>query len=80
MHVLDKKNYPYFKYYYKNVVLGSKEQHELIDQGTKLGIELRLKWCKSETQGMWDNYFKYRQDLLIEYREWVRENKGIYKL
>jgi len=80
IHVLDKKNYPYFKYYYKNVVIGHRAQHDLIDQGTKMGIEIRLKWCKNETQSMWDSFFEYRKELLKEYRAWVKTNHGCYKL
>ncbi len=79
MHVLDKKNYPYFKYYYRNIVLGSREQHRIIDQGTDDDLKLRLSNTK-ESQAMWDSFFAYREKLLKEYQLWVAENHAIYKL
>lgn len=80
MHVLDKNRFPLFKYYYKNVVLGSQDHHDLIDQGTKQGIKHRLLWCKYESQEMWDRYWEYREEMLTEYREWSKENHGVFRL
>ena len=80
IHVLDKKNYHYFKYYYKNIILGSREQHTLIDQGTWDQIELRILTNPKESREMWDAYFRLREELLIEYKAWVLSNHGIYKL
>lgn len=79
MHVLNKKNYPYFKYYYRNVVIGHKAQHDLIDQGTLRGIIRRIH-NTHETKDMWRAYFGYRQVLLEEYKRWVKENPKRYKL
>jgi len=80
MHVLDKKNYPFYKYYWRNIVLGTKSQHDLYDQGTwDQIVEQRIKRGIDSEIG-WKNLFKFREELLEEYKEWVRINKGIYKL
>lgn len=80
IHILNKKNYPLFKYYYKNIILGSREQHEIIDQGTEKELFIRIKSSLHESIEMWEKFFEYRQQLLEEYREWVKTHKGIYKL
>jgi len=80
IHVLDKKNYPYFKYYYKNIVLGLKEQHDIIDQGTLDQIPERIKSHYLETQDQWDSYFRLRESLLFEYKAWVSANHATHKL
>ena len=80
MHVLDKKNYHYFKYYYKNIVLGLKEQHDLIDKGTQEQIAERIKSHYLETQDQWDSYFRLRESLLFEYKAWISANHATHKL
>jgi len=80
IHVLDKKNYPLFKYYYKNIVLGSRQQHSLIDQGTHEKLEARILSTPTENRTLWDRFFDYRQELLTEYRQWSKDHHGIYKL
>lgn len=77
IHVLSKKMYPYFKYYYKNIVIGNLIHHKLIDQGTALEIADRMKNYPNEK---WISYYALEARLKEEYREWVKTNKGEYKL
>lgn len=80
LHVLRKGKYQYFKYYSKNIVLGDLEQHKLFDDGTMDDImKLRIKTGKDKMEG-WVRLFNLQVELKKEYEEWVRYNKGEYKL
>lgn len=80
LHVLPKKQYPLFKFYWKNIVLGTKPQHDLYDQGTwdKI-ISERVRTGLDPLLG-WERLYQFRAELLEEYEEWIRTNKGRYKL
>lgn len=79
-HVLSKKLFPYFKYYYKAIVIVSLAQHQIYDQGTvKQLIEERI-WSGKDKKEAWKELFALRRELKKEYHTWVREHKGEYKL
>jgi hypothetical protein len=79
LHVLDKKNYPMFKYYYKNVVLGTLGQHEVYDQGTEEKLSERIRGGL-ESISDWQRLLDYREELKLEYKNWIKYHKNEYKL
>ncbi len=79
IHVLDKKNYPYYKFFHRNIIIGHKAQHDLIDQGTLRGIIKRIR-STSETKDMWRGFFKLRQIFLEDYQGWVHDNPKRHRL
>lgn len=65
LHVLAKgqNKYPKFKFYKKNIVLGTEYEHFLVDNGHN---GLREAYEK-KYPGCWDNLGKLRNELLEEY-------------
>lgn len=80
LHVLSKKQYPYFKFYWKNIIIGEEEHHDIYDKGTLRDIIKRRVWANKDTKGGWRRLFDFKKELIQEYEKWVRENKGVYKL
>lgn len=62
IHVLAKgqNKYPKFKLYKKNIVIGTREEHDEYDYGSH--EELRKK-------AQWQKFFKLREELLEEYKK-----------
>ena len=80
LHILDKKNYPYFKYYWRNIIIGLKEQHDLIDQGTEDKVNERIR-TTGETEYEWKEKLPtLREELLREYKQWIIDNPKRHKL
>jgi len=77
IHVLSKKQYPYFKYYYKNIVIGWLNHHKLIDQGKEIELQ---NWIKDHPEERWNEFFELRKELSKEYKEWIKNHKNEYKL
>src|SRR4030042_4640277 len=66
-HVLNKKNYPKFRLYKKNIVLLTPEEHRLYDQGT---MAERLTYAITCTPKCdWSRLFALEIELKIEYNE-----------
>ena len=79
MHVLDKKNFPYYKYYHQNIIIGLKAQHDLIDQGTLRGIIKRI-YNTNETKNDWRKFFELKKYLKRDYEQWVEKNPKKYRI
>lgn len=76
-HVLAKGSYEWFRYYTRNIVLLSPEQHTLFDNITKEALAKRLKEHPEED---WQKLFNYSYQLLTEYNEWIKTVPKEYKL
>lgn len=65
LHVLAKgqNKYPKFKFYKKNIVLGTEYEHFLVDNGHD-GLR---KAYEKKYPGCWDNLGKLKEELLAEY-------------
>ena len=79
-HVLSKKLFPYFKYYHKNIVVMSLAQHSIYDQGTVKQLIRERIWEGKDKKKAWKELFALRIQLKQEYKQWVKENKGVYKI
>lgn len=82
-HVLSKGQgkYPYFKYYYKNIVFLTPGEHALLDQGTE---EARISYAldvEERSGGRitadWDRIKKLEEELLEEYHKYFPSTKGM---
>lgn len=82
-HVLAKglNQYPYFKYYARNIVLLTPGEHALWDQGTE---EARISYAlemEEKTKGKakvdWDRLKALRDDLKAEYKKVFPTTKGM---
>lgn len=62
LHVIPKaqNKYPNFKLYAKNIVFGTKEEHDLWDKGLKSELKKKPEW---------DKMFKLEAELIDEYKE-----------
>jgi hypothetical protein len=76
-HVLDKKNYQFFKYFPNDIVILTLSQHFLFDNYTEKDIEARKIQYPEED---WIKLFNYKNELLLEYTIWIENNPHIYKL
>jgi len=80
MHVLPKKNYQFFKYYWRNIVIGLKVHHDLYDQGTWDRVMKERILTKLDPLSGWQMLYKLRLELIEEYMEWVKNNPGRYRV
>lgn len=76
-HVLSKKQYEWFRYYTRNIVLLSPEQHNLYDN---LTMEALCKRHETFPEENWQRLFNYSYMLLSEYKEWTELHPKEYKL
>jgi hypothetical protein len=76
-HVLSKKQYEWFRYYVRNIVLLSQEQHDLFDN---LSVEALNKRMKEYPEENWQKLFNYEYMLISEYKEWIEANPKEYRL
>ncbi len=76
-HVLSKKQHEWFRFYTRNIVLLTREQHTLFDNITETSLAKRLKEFPQEN---WEKLFNYSYALLSEYTEWTQSNPGEYKI
>jgi hypothetical protein len=75
-HVLAKgqNQYPYFKYYAKNIVLLSPGEHGLLDQGTE---EARISYALDVKSANWQPLYDLREELKKEYKKHFPSTRGI---
>ena len=82
-HVLAKgmNQYPYFKYYAKNIALLAPGEHSLLDHGTEearinysLDIEERTK---GKSTANWQKLYDLRDELKVEYKKHFPTTKGM---
>jgi len=82
-HVLSKaqNKYPYFKTYYRNVVLLSPFEHALLDQGSE---EQRISYSAEveaasggKNRADWAKLEALRAELLAEYKKYFPSHKGL---
>lgn len=76
-HVLSKGNFKWFKYYFKNIVILTLDQHVLFDNYTEEKFQTRLQ---EHTEEKWGELFDYMDELKKEYYDWIKENPKTYKL
>lgn len=78
-HVLPKaqNRYPWFKFYWKNIVLLTPEQHALFDNMTIDDLKQRRHDFPSEE---WDKLFSYEESLKGEYELWVKDHPKQFKI
>lgn len=67
MHLLPKKNYPYFKLNPANIRIVYPTFHRIADQGTIVERKQHLDW-------RFDLYDKDREDMKIQYQQFKKEN------
>jgi hypothetical protein len=66
-HVLDKKNWPRFKYRDENIMIVAPEEHLLLDQGTE---RQREKYNETSPYiANWDLFYQKQKELKIKYRK-----------
>lgn len=64
MHVLPKGRYPEYRLLWENILLGTQEEHFLIDQGSTKQREAYILFCKeSGIQASFDVFYDYKQEL-----------------
>lgn len=68
MHVLPKGKYPKFKYLEENIMLGTPEEHRLLDQGTEKQREEHNK--NAQFPADWQKFYDKQKKLKIKYREY----------
>jgi hypothetical protein len=75
-HVLAKglNQYPYFKYYAKNIVLLSPGEHALLDQGTE---EARISYALDVKSANWQPLYDLREELKVEYKKVFPTRRGL---
>ena len=75
-HVLAKglNQYPYFKYYAKNIVLLTPGEHALLDQGTE---EARISYALDVKSANWQRLYDLREDLKEEYKKVFPTRRGL---
>ena len=76
-HVLPKGQFRYFKYYPKNIVVLTLDQHTLFDNFIGEKFKIREKEYPEEN---WDKLFNLVIELQQEYAVWIKENHHTYKL
>ena len=76
-HVLSKKQHEFFRYYVRNIVLLSQEQHTLFDNMVIEKLGNRMKEFPKEN---WETLINYSYMLLKEYREWEVTHPKEYRL
>jgi len=79
IHVLSKKQFHYFKYFPKNIILGDLIHHKLIDQGTCEELAEHLELFPREA-GRWKEFYALLACLKSEYKDWVDFNGKKFKL
>lgn len=75
-HVLAKgqNQYPYFKYYAKNIVLLTPGEHALLDQGTE---EARISYALDVKSANWQPLYDLKEELEKEYKKHFPSTRGI---
>jgi len=73
-HVLNKKKYPYFRYYLKNIILLTPGEHSLLDQGT---VEQRESYSQKVKTADWSKIGVLKELLLQEYNALFPKTRGI---
>ena len=75
-HVLAKglNQYPYFKYYARNIVLLTPGEHALLDQGTE---EARISYALDVKSADWQRLYDLREDLKEEYKKVFPTRRGL---
>lgn len=75
-HVLAKglNQYPYFKYYAKNIVLLTPGEHALLDQGTE---EARISYALDVKSANWQRLYDLREELKVEYKKVFPTRRGL---
>jgi len=75
-HVLAKgiNQYPYFKYYAKNIVLLTPGEHALLDQGTE---EARINYTLDVKTANWQPLYDLREELKKEYKKYFPTTLGL---
>jgi len=76
-HILRKGSYEYFRYYVRNIVLLSQEQHALYDNLVMEKLGDRMKEFPNEN---WEKLFNYEYMLLKEYQDWENSHPKEYRL
>lgn len=76
-HVLSKKQYEWFRFYTRNIVMLSPEQHNLYDNLTEDSLRKRIEQHPEEN---WQKLLNYAYELLSEYEDWENANYKEYKL
>jgi len=73
-HVLNKKDWPHFRYYLGNIVLLTPGEHALLDQGT---IEQRESYAKTVKMADWTRIALLRDKLKSEYQALFPTKRGL---
>jgi hypothetical protein len=75
-HVLAKgmNQYPYFKYYAKNIVLLTPGEHSLLDHGTE---EARISYALDVKSANWQRLYDLREELKKEYKKVFPTTRGL---
>jgi len=75
-HVLAKglNQFPYFKYYARNIVLLTPGEHALLDQGTE---EARISYALDVKSANWQPLYDLRDDLKKEYEKVFPSRRGL---
>jgi hypothetical protein len=76
-HVLRKGHYEWFRFYFKNIVLLTPDQHFLFDNMTEEGLRQRRHDFPQED---WDSLFWQEKELIRDYENWTREHPKTYRL
>ena len=68
LHVLAKGlgQYPHYRFNPNNIILGTAEEHDLIDAGDS---DQRARYKKNNPQADFEGYYKLREKLRVEYRD-----------
>lgn len=75
-HVLAKglNQYPYFKYYARNIVLLTPGEHALLDQGTE---EARISYALDVKSANWQRLDDLKEELKVEYKKVFPSRRGL---
>lgn len=79
-HILSKKQYKWFKYYWKNIRILHSEVHHILDQGTADQYQVMLDNFTPQERYNWDRFIRLRDELKQEYAEWIKTNPKEYKI
>lgn len=67
LHILSKKQYPYYKLNPSNVIIANPTFHSIVDQG-------RLSDRAAHSEWKWDKWDKLVEQKKLEYTKWLKEH------
>lgn len=81
-HILPKaKNkFPWFKYYWKNIVLLTLDEHRIFDFANDGQKYVYITKLSAMDKIRWSQLYELEAELKLEYQEWIKEHPGEYKI